>query len=171
MHSINLIKQAPLSLLHLIQQCSLMPCTAHHARTAEKSEPEIQKQWRGLFKTRHGRSACFAFLLWGDLKNYVLCYPSVDPLIIVKQVMLKFLSKLGKGGLSMQNILLYGNESTMWQLLNSSESRKQMLLVMVGKEVFAASKSKLNAYLCLYLVCLTLFFIFSSSPILLWSRV
>lgn len=29
--------------------------------------------------------------------NYVLCYPSVDPLIIVIQVMLKFLSKLGKG--------------------------------------------------------------------------
>lgn len=47
-------------------------------------------------------------------KNYVLCYPSVDPLIIVKQVILKLLSKLEKGGGgSMQNTLLYGNESTM----------------------------------------------------------
>ena len=39
----------------------------------------------------------FCFFARGDLKNYVLCYPPVDPLIIVIQVMLKFLSKLGKG--------------------------------------------------------------------------
>lgn len=76
----------------------------------------------------------------------------------------EILKQAGKGALSMQNILLYGNESTMWQLLNSSESPKQMLLLMVGKEVFAASKSKSNAYLCLYFVCLALFFFFSPSP-------
>lgn len=64
----------------------------------------------------------------------------------------EILKQAGKGALSMQNILLYGNESTMWQLLNSSESPKQMLLLMVGEEVFAASKSKSNAYLCLYFV-------------------
>lgn len=65
------------------------------------------------FKNQTWTQCMFGFFALRRLMNYVLCYPSVDPLIIVKQVMLKFLSKLGKGGLSMQNILLYGNESTM----------------------------------------------------------
>lgn len=80
----------------------------------------------------------------------------------------EILKQAGKGALSMQNILLYGNESSMWQLLNSSEPPKQMLLLMVGEEVSAASKSKSNAYLCLYSVCLALFlsfFFFSTPPL------
>lgn len=44
----------------------------------------------------------------------------------------------------------------MWQPWNSSESPKQMLLLTVWEEVFAASKSKSNAYLCFYIVSLTL---------------
>lgn len=55
----------------------------------------------------------------------------------------------------------------MWQLLNSSESPKQMLVLMVREEVFAASKSKSNAYLCLYFVCLARFFFFSLHFLLL----
>ena len=153
------------SLLHLMQPCSLMPRTMPgQLKNHDLDSKNNEEDFFFFFITRRGHGACFAFLLRGDLKNYVLCYPSVDPLIIVIQVMLKFLSKLGKGALSMQNILLYGNESSMWQLLNSSEPPKQMLLLMVGEEVFAASKSKSNAYLCLYSVCLALVLSFFFHP-------
>lgn len=124
-----------------------MPLKAHHARTAEKSRSWTKNNEEEFSNSRHGYSA------W---RIEELCYPSADPSIIVIQVMLKFLSNLGKG-LWACKTLLYGNESTVWQPLNSSESPKQMLLPMFRKEVFVASKSKSNSYLRLNFVCQALF--------------
>lgn len=98
MHSINLIKQAPLS-HYSISLGGAPSCHARRAMPGQLKNQDLKSKnnEEDFLKTRRGHSACFAFLPRGDLKNYVLCYPSVDPLIIVIQVMLKFLSKLGKG--------------------------------------------------------------------------
>lgn len=103
------------------------PC---HASWKTGTQTLKLKQCRGLLTTRCGHGACLPLLFRGDFKSYVFCYPSVDPLIIVIQVMLKFLRRLGKGLWACKTIPLHGNESTMWRPLNSPESSKQMLLPM-----------------------------------------
>lgn len=105
MHPINLFFVIVVLTPPLISPCDLAslshamcraPCQDSWNPWNAKTKYNKIQRW-GHFKTRRGHGACFAFSLWGDLKSYVLCYPSVDPLIIVMQVMLKFLSKLGKG--------------------------------------------------------------------------
>lgn len=152
--------------MHLTQLCSLMPCTVRHARTAEKSGPGTQNTEEDV-GTRHGYSTYFTFFLalsrLEELYSLLFFSWSLD---YSHTGYAEILAHAGKGALSIQNILLYGNESTMWQLLNSAESPKQMLLLIVGKEASAASKSKSNTYLCFYFVCLWLFLFFL--PLLVW---
>lgn len=93
-----------------------------HGRTAdqkEKKKKSLQKQCAGCLKARHGHAACFPspslfFLLRGEFKNYVLCYPQGNPLITVIQVFAEILKHAGKWGLfAHAKTVLYGNESAM----------------------------------------------------------
>lgn len=165
MHSINLIKQAPLA--HYLVKLSRAPsCHARRSMPGQLNNhrAEIQKQWRGLLKTRRTLTrSMFCFLALRRHEELCSLLSFSWSLDYTRTGYAEILKQAGKGARSMQNILLYGNESTMWQLLNSSESPKQMLLLMAREEVFTASKSKSNTYLCLYSVSRTLF-LFSLLP-------
>lgn len=167
MHSINLIKQAPLS--HYSIWFSGAPSCHAMPGQLKNHGPEIQKQWRGLFKTRRGHSACFAFLLRGDLKNYVLCYPSVDPLIIVIQVMLKFLSKLGKGLWACKTYCFMGmNQPCDSFQIPQSLPNKCYSWWSERKSLPHPKVNQMHIYVSI--LCVSLSFSFFSFPFLLWSR-
>lgn len=176
MHSINLIKQAPLA--HSSIWCSRAPSCHAPCQDSWKITTRTPKTMKRtffyfFFYNQTWTRCMFCFFAQRRLEELCSLLSFSWSLDYSHTGYAEILKQAGKGALSMQNILLYGNESSMWQLLNSSEPPKQMLLLMVGEEVSAASKSKSNAYLCLYSVCLALFlsfFFFPPLHFLLWSR-
>lgn len=94
MHSINLIKQTPLA----PSESAAIPHATHSAPCQDswKIRTQNPKTMKRMILNQTWTRSMFCFFALRRVEE--LCsLLSVDPLIIVIQVMLKFLSKLGKG--------------------------------------------------------------------------
>lgn len=102
-------------------------------------------------------------MLRADFKTYVLRYPSADPLIIVIQVMLKFLSKLGMG-------LWACIHTALWEWINHVTAFKFLWVSHInvtpdglrGNSLPHPKVNHMHSYV--YYVSHTLFFPFWPSP-------